>query len=156
MRIVLAILSLSFSLLSLQAKAEQNLWSTAGTLECVMEPGARLTPGVQGGMPCMFRSSRAETGEAYAARVERLGPDMTPAGGKLVWVVLSRLERLPAKSLTGRFTGPREDIMVGEATEAAAALCRGTQRIVCLQPLAGADHEDGDNLAFGISVLRLE
>lgn len=151
-----AILSLGLSLCLMQARAEQNLWSTVGTLECAMQPDIGLPPRSPAGLHCLFRSAGTEAVENYTGRIERSGPDAALTQGKLVWVVLARMERLPPKLLTGRFTGPHQDIMVGEGAEAAAALCRGTRMAVCLQPLAGADHEDGENLAFGISMLRLE
>lgn len=156
MRATVPILFLALSLLSMPAAAQQNLWSTAGTLECMLGPDIRLPPNSRDGLHCLFRSAGTDAVENYTGRTERAGLDMVLTQGKLVWVVLSRVERLPPKSLTGRFIGSREDLMVGEGGEGAAALCRGTQRAVCLQPLAGADHEDGENLAFGISVLRLE
>jgi hypothetical protein len=121
-----------------------------------MGPSIGLAMGWRQQAQCVYRPASSDTREAYTGRMERPGPDLVLTGGKLVWVVLSRMERLPPKSLFGRFSGPRDDIMVGEATEATAALCRGTQRAVCLQPFADSDYEDGDNLAFGISALRLE
>lgn len=152
--LIAAIMTTSLVFFPVFAAAEPNLWSTVGTLECTTGPSGPARGARQA--LCVFRSSAADTGESYVGRMERTGPDMMLTAGKLVWVVLSRMERLPPKSLVGRFSGPREDIMVGEAVEAAAALCRGTQRAVCLQPLAGADHEDGDNLAVSVSALRLE
>lgn len=153
---ITAIITTSLAFLPVFATAEQNLWSTVGTLECTAGPSIGPAMGARQQAQCVFRSSAADVGEPYIGKMERTGPGTALTAGKSVWVVLSRMERLPPKSLVGRFSGPREDIMVGEAVEAAAALCRGTQRAVCLQPLAGADHEDGDNLAVGVSAVRLE
>lgn len=139
-----------------QGNAEQRTWSTVGALQCVMEPSIGLVMVSRQQARCAFRSSVTGATEVYTGRMELPGPDMILTGGKLVWIVLAPASYLSPKSLSGRYSGMHEDITVGEASDAAAALCSDSRGVICLQPLAEADHEDGNNLAVGVSSVRLE
>jgi hypothetical protein len=136
--------------------AEPTKWSQAGTLDCTMGPSIGLARGGRQQARCVFKSAPTKLAERYTGRMEREGLDAgIPSGARLLWTVLTQTGKLPAKALVGRYTDATGQITFEEDDFAEAALCNKSKRLVCLRPAAG-EARARENLAFGISALRLE
>lgn len=142
--------------LVMPATAEPTKWSQAGTLNCTMGPSIGLVMGNRQQARCVFTSAPAKLTERYTGRMERERLDTgIPSGARFVWSVLTQTAKLPAKALVGHYTDATGQIIFEGGDFAEAALCSKSTRLVCLRPVAG---EAGarENLAFGISALRLQ
>jgi hypothetical protein len=106
-------------------------------------------------MTCVFSVANTGKRETYQGRITRLGLDIgISAGGRMVWLVNARGDRLPPRALTGLYVGASGEIALGVGV-GANALVGGSNKSIVLQPLS-LEASVGVNLALGVAGLRLE
>jgi hypothetical protein len=129
--------------------------SQAGMLTCQLRPMIGLIIGSRQRMSCVFTMTNSGRRETYEGRITRLGLDIgVSAGGRMVWAVNARGDRLPPRALTGLYVGASGDIALGVGV-GANALIGGSGKSVVLQPLS-LEGSVGVNLALGVAGLRLQ
>ena len=142
--------------LVMPATAEPAKWSQAGTLDCTMGPSIGLVMGNRQQARCVLTSAPAKLTERYTGRLERERLDAgIPSGARFRWTVLTQTGKLSAKALVGRYADATGQITFEGDDFAGAALCSKSKRLVCLRPVPG-EVRGRENLAFGISALRLQ
>ena len=151
-RLMIALLALT---LAAPAPASAQSQSELGTLSCQLRPTIGLIIGSRQRMTCVFSIADTARRETYEGRITRLGLDIgVSAGGRMVWAVNARGDRLPPRALTGLYVGASGDIALGVGV-GANALIGGSGKSVVLQPLS-LEGSVGVNLALGVAGLRLQ
>ncbi len=137
------------------APASAQSQSQAGTLTCQLRPTIGLIIGSRQRMSCVFSMANTGRRETYEGRITRLGLDIgVSAGGRMVWLVNARGDRLPPRALTGLYVGASGEIALGVGV-GANALVGGSDKSIVLQPLS-LEASVGVNLALGVAGLRLQ
>ena len=126
----------------------------AGTLLCNLGPSVGLIIGSRQRMTCVFTNSATGRRENYVGRIGRLGLDIgIQAGGRMVWGVIARTDKLGPRALVGDYVGASGEIGLGLGV-GANALVGGSNRTIALQPLS-VEASVGVNLALGVARLAL-
>ena len=153
-RSAIALLALALAA-AIPAPASAQSQSQAGTLTCQLRPTIGLIIGSRQRMSCVFSIANTGRRETYQGRITRLGLDIgISAGGRMVWLVRARSDRLPPRALTGLYVGASGEIALGVGV-GANALVGGSNKSIVLQPLS-LEASVGVNLALGVAGLRLE
>jgi hypothetical protein len=153
-RSAIAFLALALAA-AVPAPASAQSQSQAGTLTCQLRPTIGLIIGSRQRMSCVFSIANTGRRETYEGRITRLGLDIgVSAGGRMVWLVNGRGNRLPPRALTGLYVGASGEIALGVGV-GANALVGGSDKSVVLQPLS-LEASVGVNLALGVAGLRLQ
>jgi Protein of unknown function (DUF992) len=148
----LAALTVLFALAAAPAEAQSS--KQAGTLLCNLGPSVGLIIGSRQRMTCVFTNSATGRRENYVGRIGRLGLDIgIQAGGRMVWGVIARTDKLGPRALVGDYVGASGEIGLGLGV-GANALVGGSNRTVALQPLS-VEASVGVNLALGVARLAL-
>jgi hypothetical protein len=135
--------------------AEPAKWLQAGTLACTMGPSIGLVRGGHQQARCIFKSATTKLTGRYTAKMEQEGHEAGVASGsRFIWTVLTQTGKLPA-ALVGHYIDATGQIIFKNDDVAEAALCSIPKPAICLRPLAG-EMWVRENLAFGVSALRLE
>jgi len=156
MRVLLSFVAIAaLSALVRPIVAEPAKWLQAGTLACTMGPSIGLVRGGHQQARCIFKSATTKLTDRYTAKMEQEGHDAGVASGsKFLWTVLTQTGKLPS-ALVGRYTDATSHIALEDDDVVGTALCSLPKSAVCLRPLAG-EVWVRENLAFGVSALRLE
>jgi hypothetical protein len=153
-RSAIAFLALALAA-AVPAPASAQSQSQAGTLTCQLRPTIGLIIGSRQRMSCVFSIANTGRRETYEGRITRLGLDIgVSAGGRMVWLVNARGNRLPPRALTGLYVGASGEIALGVGV-GANALVGGSDKSIVLQPLS-LEASVGVNLALGVAGLRLQ
>jgi hypothetical protein len=153
-RSAIAFLALALAT-AVPAPASAQSQSQAGTLTCQLRPTIGLIIGSRQRMSCVFSIANTGRRETYEGRITRLGLDIgVSAGGRMVWLVNARGNRLPPRALTGLYVGASGEIALGVGV-GANALVGGSDKSIVLQPLS-LEASVGVNLALGVAGLRLQ
>jgi len=136
------------------SSAEAQSRVRAGGLSCNLAPTVGFIIGSRQNIDCTFTPSGGGRKERYTGTINRLGLDVgVTAGGRMIWAVFARTNKLPPRTLAGSYVGASADASLGIGG-GANVLVGGSDRTVSLQPLS-VQGQAGVNLALGVARMTL-
>jgi hypothetical protein len=150
--LIAALVGVSLSISTTAAEAQGRV--RAGGLACNLSPTVGLIIGSRQQIQCTFTPSSGGRVEYYSGHIGRLGLDLgVTAGGRMIWGVFARTNRMPPRTLAGTYVGASGDASLGLGG-GANVLVGGSNRTISLQPLS-LQGQVGVNLALGVASMTL-